>query len=303
MRFWAKTRQGAKLFLGAPLQASLSWDKDAPADLLRAVFPAQAPWEELGEISLFQGERELFTGPVDEQNTKLSGDGLRVEIIARSREALLLDNEAPPGTIPSPGLGLLEERLLLPLGLSLGSGDREARLGELSIRKGESCWTALARFCQQALGTVPRVGESGLVDCGPGGVAEETQLSNILEATLSILPCRRIGSVWMQSFAGGYDTLLSGDLGTLRRRYVSAQSGTDPRRLIAESLQNSRKLSVTLAHCLWPVENRLFSGEIPGIGRAKRLSADKAVLRMDASGVRLRLEMLWPDDEKGGGAL
>lgn len=140
MTFWGVTFSGKRLLLGEPLEASLCYDRDAPADLLRARFPADKLWEELKEAELWEGEKLVFRGLVDEQDTELSSSGLTVELVCRSLEALLLDNEALPETIASPSLPLLEKKLLSPLGLALGEGDRERKRGRLTVKKGKSCW-------------------------------------------------------------------------------------------------------------------------------------------------------------------
>lgn len=296
MTFWGVGPKGEKLLLGEPAEASLSYDRDAPADLLRAVFPADRMWDELSEVVLYQGGEAVFRGIVDEQNTALSASGITVELVCRSLEALLLDNEAEPGTVNSPSLPLLEERLLLPLGLSLGDGDRRAVRGQLTVEKGESCWAVLERFCREALGTVPHTDASGKVNCG-GTAGQSVELSEALSARVELSPCRRVSEVWQQSFRGSYDTpYRSGRPGVKRRRYLSVGSGEDPRQVLAEGERDSFLFTVTCAGAWWPGRNGLASVTLPGLGRFEGCPVRSVRYFWDRQGERTRLTLERPEE-------
>ncbi len=301
MTFWGITRGGDRLLLGEPAEAALSRDRDAPADLLRARFPADRLWEELREVELFENGTVLFRGLVDEQNTSLSARGLSAELVCRSGEAVLLDNEAPPGVLKTLSLDYLEERLLLPLGLSLGEGDRSRKRGELTAEKGESSWTVLHRFCQGYLGVSPFVDEEGRVQCG-GGPPEAVELKDVISAEISFLPCKRIGQVWQQSCRGGYDTLYRGSGDVRRRRYLSAQSGLAPKELVDRGERESFLLTVTCAGLWWPGRNAIASVEIPGAGRFEGCPVRSVLCRRDKSGERTRLVLERPERKGESGS-
>ena len=168
MTFWGELTDGTELLLGEPMEAQLLYDSDAPASQLRAVFPAEKLWEDLAVVRVFHQGQVAFGGIVDEQNTALSGEGFTVELIARSWEALLLDNEARPAVLRSPSLGLLWERYFQPLGLTSVVGDQSPKAGELAVEKGTSCWELLESFCRDYLGTAPWVDGKGTLHCeGP----------------------------------------------------------------------------------------------------------------------------------------
>ena len=130
MTFWGTLKDGSQMLLGEPRSASLTYDWDAPADLLEAVFPADRVWEELVWVTACRQGETVFRGLVDEQNTRLTDSGITVELVCRSGEALLLDNEAPPGTIQRPTLEKLGKTLLEPLGITRVVGEAAAP-GEL----------------------------------------------------------------------------------------------------------------------------------------------------------------------------
>lgn len=289
MIFWGTTPQGKKLLLGEPEKLRLAYDKEAPADLLQAVFPAEALWEELMEVTALEDGAPVFRGLVDEQNTVLSSQGFVVELVCRSREALLLDSEAPPGTVFAPSLPLLETRLLTPLGLALGEGDKSKKQGSLTTEKGESRWTVLKRFCGDFLGTEPFVDLDGLVQCG-GAPPRDMELTEVISAEISLLPCKRISQVWRQSCRGGYDTLYrSGRPGAPRIRYAGMESGGDPRKTLAEGERDSFRLTVTCTGLRWPGRNGRASVTMPGAGRYENCPVRAALYRRDGNGDRTRL--------------
>lgn len=289
MIFWGTTLNGDKLLLGEPAEAALSYDRDAPADLLRVKFPADRMWEELREVELYEKGEPAFRGVVDEQNTELSSAGLTVELVCRSREALLLDNEAMPESILSPSLALLETKLLAPLGLALGAGDRERKRGELVISKGESVWTVLERFCREFLGTQPAVDLDGLVQC-EGVSGKSLGLKDVLSAQVNLLPCKRVTEVWQQSSRGTYDTPYRGEgRGVLRRRYLSMQSGKNPRQVLEDGERDSFLLTVTCAGAWWPGRNASASVTLPGMGRFENCPVRSVLYRRDKGGERTRL--------------
>ncbi len=298
MTIWGITPAGNRLLLGEPSEAALSWDRDAPADLFRAAFQADRLWEEISEVELWESGVLEFRGIVDEQNTRISSKGLTVELVCRSLEALLLDSEAPPGAVNAPSLELLEARFLAPLGLRLGEGDRGKKRGVLAVGKGESCWEALSRFCENWLGTVPFVDLSGLVQCA-GAPERELELAQVISAEISLLPCNRIGRIWQQSCQGAYDTLYKGNRpGETRTRYFSAQSGKDPKAALAAGERESFLLTVTCAGRWYPGRNGRASVALPEAGRFYRCPVKSALYRRDASGDRTRLVLERGEEEK-----
>ena len=290
MTFWGKTQSGRRIPLGDPAQVAFSRDADAPADLLRVTFPSEKAWEELEEITVYREESPVFRGVIDEQNTTLSSSGLTVELIARSREALLLDNEACPGTYAGVTLETLEDRFLLPLGMTLGAGDRTAKAKSLSVTKGDNVWSVLAAFCSSLLGTVPYVDPDGRVQCGDSQ-GKTIVLHELLSATWSLRPCKRLGEVVLQSTRGTYDTPFRAEGGPLRRRYLSCGSGKDPRAMLSQGEQDSFRLTVTCPGELWPSRQDRVSVTVPGLGRFEDCPIQNARIRRDDGGLCTELTL------------
>lgn len=292
MTFWAQLPGGGEMLLGQPLEAELLREADAPAHQLTAVFPAERPWQELAAVrAVHQGE-VVFGGPVDEQNTRLTEDGLRVELVCRSWEALLLDNEAQPGLLRSPSLEGLWEKYLLPLGFAGVEGDKGPFSGELAVEKGQSCWQVLAAFCGEYLGAAPWVDGDRVVHClAPASL--QVEAGPVTGAELSLLPCKRLSAVWQQSYRGGYDTPFRPEEEPPwpRQRYVSVEEGRDPRALVAAGERQSRRLTVECPGLLWPAPGALVSGGAGPLGRFAGWTPVSLRWQLDGAGQRTTLAM------------
>ena len=289
MTFWGVLSDGTQMLLGEPTEAVLSFEEDAPADQLKAVFPADKLWDELCEVLVYRDGKLLFRAIVDEQNTSLSSDGLSVELVCRSMESVLLDNEAQPMTINDPSLPLIARRLLEPLGFSEIKGDEKPVPGQLTVKKGSSCWTVLADFCKNSLGTAPYIDEQGVVRCD-AGEPETIELKEILTAEISRLPCKRISAVFQQSYGGGYDACFKnpGALG-VRRRYLSMQSGKDPREVIAAGEEESFLLTVNCRGVFWAKRGSRVNVTVPRVGRFTNCRIKETVCIRDKNGERTKL--------------
>lgn len=289
MTYWGILGDGTQMLLGDPKEALFSYDRDAPAHQLKAVFPAAGLWEGLSQVVVYDEGRAVFRGIVDEQNTRLDTRGVWTELVCRSLEALLLDNEAAPSPIHSPSLKALRTRLLEPLGFREVIGDEGPAPGVLEIEKGASCWQVLAGFCAGRWGTVPYVDPEGALHC-EGLEGQEGEIGEVLWAEVSRRPCKELSQVWQQSFRGAYDTLYQNpEAMVARRRYLSSQSGVDPKRLLEDSRRESFCVTLECAGALWPAAGKAFTVELPGLGRLGHCPVKSARCRIDGKGWRTRL--------------
>lgn len=285
------------MLLGDPREAVLSFDREAPADQLKAVFPADRIWEDIVEVAVYDGGRGVFRGIVDEQNTRLTQEGLFVELVCRSMEALLLDNEAEPSAIKRPSLEGVYKRLLENLGFAGIAGSGGAVPGELRVEKGASCWKVLDGFCGEYFGTRPYVDFEGTIQCG-GMPERELRLENVISAEVQRLPYKRLSAVWKQGYRGGYDTLFSDpEAPVVRRRYISAQNGADPREMLSRAKRGSRMLTVVCSGSRWPLRGARAGGEVPGIGRFSGCPVEKGTYYRDQNGERTRLTLEAGDED------
>ncbi len=289
MTCWGILQDGGQMLLGDPKELVLSFDRDAPADQLKAVFPAEQMWEALAQVAVYEGGYAVFRGIVDEQNTRLEADGIWVELVCRSLEALLLDNEACPEPVRSPSLGRLFGKLAEPLGFRRFEGASGKIPGVLEIEKGVSCWQVLSGFCAAYLGTVPYADVNGVLHCEGYG-EEEVCISDVLRAEVSHMPCKEISEVWQQSFRGTYDTPYR-EPGAIarRRRYSACGSGANPKQLLADAREDSCRVTLECAGAVWPVRGKAVSAELPRLGKLTRCPVLSARCYKDSQGLHTRL--------------
>ena len=290
MTFWGELTDGTEMLLGDPTEAQLCYDSDAPADQLTAVFPAEKVWEDLAVVRVFHEGEVVFGGIVDEQNTRLSGEGFSVELVCRSWEALLLDNEAQPGVLRNPSLGYLWEKYFKSLGFLDILGDKEPKTAELTVEKGVSCWDLLEGFCRDYLGTVPYVDGGGVLHCE--GIPEsQLTAGSVLTGEFSRQPCKQLSAVWQQSFRGTYDTPFRNTAawGIKRQRYVSMEERRDPRELLREGERESRLLTVECLGNFWPPRGALVTVEVQKLGKFPQCPVRSARYTRNSRGERTKL--------------
>lgn len=236
---------GGSLFLGRPEEMTLKKDRGA-ADELTAVFPAAAPWENLWRLEARLGGELFFEGIVDE--LVYSTRTMSARVVARSRAALLLDNEAMPQTIRNPSLALLESRFLKPLGFAVAQGDLSPKGGELAVKRGTSVFSLLSGFCRDFLSCSPVVRGTGEVICLPeyegkrfACSREEIQWVEVRHENYRVLS----QAVLPDSAAGGYSAVFrnpNGE-GVPRVKYLEQSSEIEfsPRRRVGILLASLTK--------------------------------------------------------------
>lgn len=213
--------------LPAPVRIRLDRDEDAPADGFFGVFPLPSGCGELTGLTVRDPRGELrFDGVIDELERGGSGT---LAVSARSRAALLLDNEARPQNYENPSLGTIFERHVRPYGFSGFAGDGRAFSGTLAVTKGMSEWSAAAAFCAAFLNTSPRVlggvfDASGIIPArefrfGPGGIP-------FCSASLRSRYCELFSELYtLPSEGGAYVSAVSDPelraLGIRRRRFLA----------------------------------------------------------------------------------
>lgn len=236
MRVVFSTPDGAELMAGPPAGLTLNRDADAPADSLELFFAFDFP-AELAPCAarLEYGGEAVFDGIVDGQTVRLEKGEKSTFFSLRSRAALLLDNEAEPGTLRMPSLRLMEQRILRPLGLSAEGGETGARQGELVIEKGTSCWAALCAFSERFLDVTPYETRAGKL-CFSPRIPKTLALPNLVSLEKRRLPSAQISRVVVQSTrTGAYSAVFDNPTagGIQRVRYRAADAGTSPAEIFA----------------------------------------------------------------------
>lgn len=160
---------GTRICLPAPVSATVFCDEDAPADQYTAVFPMERPLCITGlRAQGGSGEHPFeLEGIVDSREWVRSPSGCLLRVSARSRAALLLDNEAVPETLVAPSLEKLFDAHIRPYGFTGFVGDPRSFAGKLVITKGMSEWQAVENFCMSFLRCRPYI-SGRLLHAGKG---------------------------------------------------------------------------------------------------------------------------------------
>ncbi len=230
VKITATKTDGEVLILPAPLSLVISREEDVPADSLKAVFPTLIH-EELADVTVTREGKCIFEGIVDEQNLIIN-DGTVTELIARSKVAVLLDNEAQPRTFSDPSAELMFRYYAKPLGFVSFRGEDRVRNGEYKVQKGSSCYTALKDFCLKVYGKAPEVVGETLI-FGDNASKESLVLSDsgegipYTELKYSTRRYKLISKVLAKTeVRGGYTTVvgnfLAADKRVKRDRYLNA---------------------------------------------------------------------------------
>lgn len=233
---------GELVDLGLPIRVKLSMDEEAPADGFSGVFPGGSNVPDLQYLNVYDEDGNLvFGGIVDQQSLQIGGDGALLQIVGRSKAALLLDNEAKPQTYINPSLGKLFANHAAPYGLPGFVGKTSDFQWTYVISKGRSEWQVLEDFCLFCIGVIPRVTPEGVLDATQAAVPESLRFSNTDGIRFSELrhnryPCKQISQLWIQSSLGsGYNNNVVDHSaiqnGVRRTRYVTSANWQGQRRL------------------------------------------------------------------------
>lgn len=233
MRYEGVSAKGERVVLHYPVEIKLQMDEEAPAHGFTGVFLYEPDLPEFLYFNIYESDGTLlFGGIVDSQCNQIQTKGALLTITARSKAALLLDNEANPKTYVNPSLGQLFADYGSPFGLQKFVGKTSSFYWTYVISKGVSAWQVFSDFCIYCLGITPKVTPDGILDATGVQPSETLYFSNVDGIRYSTLtenryPCKQISQLWMQNALGDGYTNHVVDLATIRQgiqrtRYITA---------------------------------------------------------------------------------
>ena len=288
--------KGQRVIMPRLLSLQVNVDENVPADSLYAVFPCMAT-DELVGVTLYDGDKPLFIGVVDEEERERGAQGNFLKVSARSLAGLLLDNEAMPCVYEHPSLSLIYERYVKPYGIALDGDDDAFCFGEQSVTKGSSCWRVLKKFCNACYSSTPRVSSVGVLypkgisrgrvtDFGEGGICY-TALREIGKR------CEEISTVYVKtSNVGTYSLPVKNPSaaarGVRRERYLNAVLTESPMRcadaMIANGSAKAYEIRLRCPSCLLGREGDRAILRDAVIGERNDLMISAVHYRMTADG-------------------
>lgn len=164
MNFVAVTVDGENLELKNPIKVEINKSQDAPADDLEVVFLNDFKFPEFKTLKAYDGKDLIFDGIVDVQEYIKNSKGKFLNLVCRSRAAILLDNEAYPQVYYTPSLFTIFNRHVKPYGFLKFYGDDKSFSTNFVVSKGMSEWEVLENFCVDYLKIKPKITVDGIID-------------------------------------------------------------------------------------------------------------------------------------------
>jgi len=239
--------------------ASLS----SPARDFSGVFAADPFPFELGSVTVRDSDRNrvIFSGQIDSQRSIISDRGKLLRIDARSRGALLLDNQAKPEILTHVQMATAFNLFARPYGFTLFNPQPPKALATYTVRAGISEWEALSGYSQRAFGITPFVEEDAVIINRPSShtVINISNTGDGLRFTRlesAYIPYSIISDIILRGPDGIYDSSVHNSAsrfhGTRRRRFIVPSnefvdsSSLDANQRIRRSMLDSQSVLVTL---------------------------------------------------------
>lgn len=235
---------GDRYTLKNPLAVSLVRTLESPAQSLSITLPMAAgnlPGV-AAQAAVRRGPAVIFTGFCDQQTAKETHAGRTFTVQARSRGALLLDNEALPQTYYNITTDELFRRHLRPYGFTRLEVPRQVELGVFTVTKGKCEWEVFSAFCNRAYGQAPVIGSGERVIVQARETAATAVVTNrpgrsglrYLSAEDVLRRASVISEMLVRDKEGNYSRSLENPFGNpwlvQRRRYIipAAEYATAP---------------------------------------------------------------------------
>lgn len=103
----------------------------------------------------------VFFGVVDEYRVSIDEKGATVSVNGRSLAALLMDNEVEDGTRFIMKRSTIINNYVTPFGISSIAGGAMPDVTVFPIRRGDSAWSVLKRYCLKSAHSMPRFTPAG----------------------------------------------------------------------------------------------------------------------------------------------
>ena len=143
------------------------------------VFPSDEKFEPIDLNVYDDNSNQLFTGFTDKVYSYMNDDGKYMEVSARSRGALLADNEAIPRSFPYNTFVMnYYETYIQKYGINYKKAINASTLLPTEIYKGSSEWEGLCIIVWFAYGCSPDVDEDNLIVFDPDFLSTTHTFSN-----------------------------------------------------------------------------------------------------------------------------
>lgn len=240
LNFVIKDKNQNDIKADLPTEVIINSSTDIAADDITVVFLYSKKYGDGDFVFVYDDERLVFKGQIDEIKNILNSGSFSTKITARSMAAFLLDNEAEPVTYSNPSADFIFDRHIKPFGFTQYKADTVPFYGPFKIEKGMTHWQVLEKFCKKKYGASPRIcGDSTVLftGCNSDKTLVFSDMKDngdfcILSVVENTKRCSVISDVRLKLVQSkGYESIVKNEdicaENILRRRYVDAASSSD----------------------------------------------------------------------------
>ena len=205
MTAYALTAAGERWQLPPPLVWEIEYTSGIPCDSFLYRCPCAgvggadpASWY---RVELYEGQKLVFRGMVDECVQTVSDGGQLLELSGRGMAALLLDNEALPQDYEAATLADIIRDHVAPYGIQVAARPSLPPVSRFSVAAGSSEWSVIYQFAQYYSGITPRFDPTGRLLLEPQPAGDRLLMGDGTAIKKLTLRNRRYGvlsSVWVR---------------------------------------------------------------------------------------------------------
>ena len=234
---------------------------ESPAVSIGASFACDKMPDEAAVIKLYGDGKQLFDGMIDSQSVKTYPAGIIMNVEARSKAGVLLDNEALPQSYSFVDADTLFSRYIAPFGFTCENKIGRVNLAVYTVKKGISVWEAFKNFVERAYRLTPYVQGNKVIITRENpvfsGVISNTGAGmHFTELEYIRSPYEIISEVVIRNQKGIYSVVVQNEAdikkGVQRRRYMAPTAEladtayTDAHMMINNSKTAAQEVRVTL---------------------------------------------------------
>lgn len=245
-----------------PLSLTIDMSLTIPCDSATVVLPYKN-YADGAEIKIYNETDLIFVGVIDEEISIFNTTGNYKKYVARSKMALLLDNQACPTELNNVTRTYLGNKYLKDFSIDFDKGE-EVYTGKITVDNGMTVYDIFAEYCDKVFSSLPRMTPKGKL-IFYSNIDSEITLSNLSYTSLTENKkrCEKISKVSLMTNSRFYDYVIENKetKGTsiCRERFLDASAGkniypANGENLIENSNLNSYEVQVTcpynLTYCL-----------------------------------------------------
>lgn len=248
-----------------PLSLTIDRSVSVPCDSATVVLPYK-DYDEGATIKIYDNSDLIFVGVIDEEISIFNTTGNYKKYVARSKMALLIDNQAYPTELSNTTRTYLGNKYLKGFSIDFDKGE-EVYSGKIVVDNGMTVYDVIAEYCKQVFSSLPRMTPEGKLVFS-SNIPDEINFNNDTgvkynSLTINKKRCEKISKVSLMTNSRFYDYVIENketkDTKILRERFLDASIGSNiypsnGEDLIENSNLDSYEIEVTcpynLTNCL-----------------------------------------------------